>query len=233
MGWQSVMTMCINLHENVVEDLRLLESRLSRQHDQLCIHCIDKMLREVMQRADDTSEAIQVKRFYSGRAEHRKCRPTTEGEDEEEEKTRAQASFNDFSTPHPIASSAANSAMHQSAPLSNPVGASSSSFSSIKTATAACSFAAASEVIALPNQNQIVSKVEVNDDEGDRNNSTPPCVLPFPPLNDNNNHNQRIPDSAETVFYVTNDRQMDFDGLVLPKRSRCFRSVRVRKALFH
>ena len=84
--------------------------------------------------------------------------------------------------------------------------------------TSSATFAASSEFAASTSsaavvplgQTQIVSKLEVDGDIGDRDDAAPPFA---PPLNNKNY------DSAETVFYKENDRQRDFEGLFPPKRS--------------
>ena len=212
----------------------MLESRLSRQHDQLCIYCIEKMLHDVMQRADDTSEAIQVKRFYSGRSEHRKCRqPTEVGKEEGErvlEQRERQTEDRNEARISPIIdtshaqtnstketfSTASSTAIITSATTHFSEVAPERSTPSTQILTTPVSMAVASAQ--NPSPGHIVTKIKVEDDaRGD---------APISPCLDNNDNANRL-DSAETVFYVDNDRHHDFEGLVPLKSSHSALAIEV------
>ena len=180
-----------------------------------------------MQRADDTSEAIQVKRFYSGRPEHRKCR--SDGDVEEDgclQRSGQDRSQNvssclvapTFST----AITEFNRTGQTFVTTSLPSSVSLTQRSTSAVQPTSCSFSAPVTASAHHfTKAPLMSKVEVSDETDSaasalifpNGNATSAFLLPSaPPVNFGVNQ-----DSAETVFYVDNDRQTDFDGLILPK----------------
>ena len=199
-GWssvQSVMTVVINLHENIVEDLRLLETRLNRQHDQLCIHCIERMLNDIMRRADDTCEAIQVKRFYSGRPEHQRCRETTD--------------LDSAPAPTTIPATTTTTTTATSEEITNPASleVASSVASTVPSASALSSVPPIEAPATIP--------IPVKTEPTTLPNLEKETVLRHGGTSAQPRVGAREDSSSQTVIYLEDDRQRDFEGLLVPK----------------